>query len=63
MSNQHDHHSAPPNPYLQPRRSPEEVAALEQRVAAMENLLIEKGFVSKTLSTNSSICTRTTWVP
>ena len=47
MSNQHDHHSAPPNPYLQPRRSPEEVAALEQRVAAMENLLIEKGFVSK----------------
>lgn len=47
MSDQHDHHTAPANPYLEARRSPGEAAALEQRVAAMENLLIEKGLVSK----------------
>jgi nitrile hydratase len=44
----HDHpHSAPPNPYLQPRRTPEETAALTERVAAIEKLLIDKGLVSK----------------
>jgi len=44
----HDHpHKAPPNPYLEPRRTPEENAALEQRVRTFEALLIEKGLVSK----------------
>jgi nitrile hydratase len=44
----HDHpHNAPPNPYLEPRRTPEENAALDRRVRAIEALLIEKGLVSK----------------
>jgi len=46
----HDHphgHKAPPNPYLEPRRTPEENTALEQRVRTIEALLIEKGLVSK----------------
>lgn len=44
----HDHpHDAPPNPYLEPRRSAAETAALADRVAAIESLLIEKGLVSK----------------
>jgi nitrile hydratase len=42
-----DPHKAPPNPYLEPRRTPEENAALEQRVRSIEALLIEKGLVSK----------------
>ena len=43
----HDHHKAPPNPYLERRRSPEETLALEQRVKTIEKLLIEKGIVAK----------------
>ena len=43
----HAHHDAPPNPYLEQRRSPEETAALEERVRKLENLMIEKGLVSK----------------
>ena len=52
MSDEHDHdhagrHGAPPNPYLERRRGPEESEALERRVQALEALLIEKGLVSK----------------
>ena len=47
MSERHEHHNAPPNPYLERRRSPAETAAIEQRVEAIESLLIEKGLVSK----------------
>ncbi len=48
----HDHghhhpHDAPPNPYLEPRRTKEETAALADRVAIIESLLIEKGLVTK----------------
>ncbi len=44
----HDHpHDAPPNPYLEPRRTREENAALGERVQAIESLLIQKGLVSK----------------
>ncbi len=45
---EHDHpHNAPPNPYLAPRRTADETSALEQRVQAIETLLIDKGLVSK----------------
>ena len=47
MSHGHSHHDAPPNPYLERRRTPEETAALEQRVKTLESLLIEKGYVTK----------------
>ncbi len=47
MSSDHSHHDAPPNPYLERRRTPEETAELEQRVSRLESLLIEKGYVSK----------------
>ena len=44
----HDHpHNAPSNPYLEPRLTPEKNAVIEQRVQAIEALLIEKGLVSK----------------
>ncbi len=43
----HHHHNAPPNPYLEPRRTPEETAALTERVANIEALLIAKGLVTK----------------
>jgi len=43
----HDHHNAPSNPYLERRRSPEETAALEERVRKLENLMTQKGLVSK----------------
>ena len=42
-----EHHNAPPNPYLERRRSPEQTAALEKRVQNIEALLLEKGLVSK----------------
>ena len=43
-----DHsHSAPPNPYLEPRRTSAETQALETRVAKLERLLIDKGVVSR----------------
>ena len=45
MSAEH-HHDAPPNPYLEKRRNGEETAKLEQRVKAMEELLIGKGLVT-----------------
>ncbi len=47
MSEQHDHHSAPKNPYLEKRRTGEESAKLEQRAAAIEELLISKGLVTQ----------------
>ena len=47
MSDDHSHHDAPPNPYLERRRAPEETAELERRVSRLESLLIEKGYVSK----------------
>ena len=47
MSDDHSHHDAPPNPYLERRRTPEETAELERRVSRLESLLIEKGYVSK----------------
>ena len=47
MSERHDHHSAPKSPYLEKRRTGEETAKLEQRAAAIEELLISKGLVTK----------------
>ena len=47
MSEQHDPHSAPRNPYLEKRRTGEETAKLEQRAAAIEELLISKGLVTQ----------------
>ena len=47
MSDDHSHHDAPPNPYLERRRTPEETAERERRVSRLESLLIEKGYVSK----------------
>ena len=50
MSSDHTHghsaHDAPPNPYLEKHASPEQTAALEQRVRALESLLVAKGLVS-----------------
>ena len=50
MSNDHTHghsaHAAPPNPYLEKHTTPEQTAALEQRVQALESLLVAKGLVS-----------------
>ena len=43
-----DHtHNAPPNPYLQPRRTPAETRALEERVEKLERALTEKGIVTR----------------
>ncbi len=42
----HHHHSAPVNPYLEKRRSPEQTAALEARTRAMEELLVSKGLLT-----------------
>ena len=47
MSEQHDPHSTPRNPYLEKRRTGEETAKLEQRAAAIEELLISKGLVTQ----------------
>lgn len=50
MSDEHTHghsaHDAPPNPYLEKHTTPEQTAALEQRVQALESLLVAKGLVS-----------------
>lgn len=50
MSSEHTHagraHDAPPNPYLEKHTTPEQSAALERRVAALESLLVAKGLVS-----------------
>ena len=50
MSNDHSHghsaHDAPPNPYLEKHATPEQTAALEKRVQALESLLVAKGLVS-----------------
>jgi len=43
----HDHHNAASSPYLERRRSPAETAALDERVRKLENLMIQKGLVSK----------------
>jgi nitrile hydratase len=44
----HEHdHDAPANPYVEKRRSEERNAVLEKRVRQIEELLIEKGIVSK----------------
>ena len=44
----HDHnaHDTPPNPYLEKHTTPEQTAALEKRVRALESLLVAKGLVS-----------------
>lgn len=50
MSDEHTHghsaHDAPPNPYLEKHTTPEQTAALEQRVQALESLLVAKGLIS-----------------
>ena len=50
MSGDHHHdghsHDAPPNPYLEKRRNGQETAQLEQRVASIESLLVDKGVVT-----------------
>ena len=45
MSHDH-HHDAPPNPYLEKRRSGPETKELEARIGAIENLLVDKGVVT-----------------
>ena len=43
-----DHaHNAPPNPYLEPRRTQDETRALQERVARLEQALTEKGVVTR----------------
>ena len=43
-----DHaHNAPPNPYLEPRRTQDETRALQARVARLEQALTEKGVVTR----------------
>ncbi|NNC65560.1 MAG: nitrile hydratase subunit alpha [Gammaproteobacteria bacterium] len=43
-----DHaHNAPPNPYLEPRRTQDETRVLEERVAKLERALTEKGIVTR----------------
>ena len=43
-----DHsHNAPPNPYLEPRRTQDETRALQERVAKLEQALTEKGIVTR----------------
>ena len=46
-SDHHHHHNAPPNPYLEKRRSGPESAELEKRAKAIEDLLVEKGVVTR----------------
>ena len=46
MAKKHQH-DAPPSPYLEKRRTAAETEALEERVRRLENLLTEKGIVSK----------------
>ena len=46
MAEKHQH-DAPPSPYLEKRRTAAETEALEERVRRLENLLTEKGIVSK----------------
>lgn len=50
MSSEHTHaghaHDAPPNPYLEKHATPARTEALEQRVEALESLLVAKGLVS-----------------
>ena len=45
MSSEHAH-DAPPNPYLEKHATPARTEALEQRVEALESLLVAKGLVS-----------------
>ena len=46
MSESQPHsHNDPPSPYLEKRTSPEDAAALSQRVEKLESLLVEKGLV------------------
>lgn len=50
MSSEHTHaghaHDAPPNPYLEKHATQAQTEALEQRVEALESLLVAKGLVS-----------------
>lgn len=50
MSSEHTHaghaHDAPPNPYLEKHATLTQTEALEQRVEALESLLVAKGLVS-----------------
>jgi nitrile hydratase len=46
MSEHHDHHSAPANPYLEKRRNGEQIAKLEARTKQLEDLLVSKGLLT-----------------
>jgi len=43
----HHAHGAPPNPYLEPRRTDSETRALEARVAKLERALTDSGIVTR----------------
>lgn len=43
----HHAHGAPPNPYLEPRRTDSETRALEARVAKLERALTDNGIVTR----------------
>jgi len=47
VSNDHDHHDAPANPFLEKRRSAADTEALAERTRKLEELLIGKGLVVK----------------
>lgn len=47
MSDHHEHHDSPPNPYHTSGRDTERNRGLSERVARIESLLIEKGLVAK----------------
>lgn len=47
MSDHDHHHNAPANPYHESNRTKQENQALEERVRNIENLLVEKGIVSR----------------
>lgn len=46
MSAHHHSHDAPPNPYLEKRRSGEASEKLAERAAAIEQMLVDKGLVT-----------------
>ena len=47
MSDHDHHHNSPANPYHESQRSERDDRALEERVAKIESLLVEKGIVSR----------------
>ncbi len=48
MANDEHRHDAPPNSYLEKRRTAAETEELEERTRKLEDLLIAKGYVEKT---------------